>query len=44
MFFSVFYITRVMLNYFTSQHIPVDMSVDFRGSNRFMAQHTLYST
>ena len=39
--FSVLNVSWMMLNDLTSQHIPVDMGVDFSGRNRLVSQHTL---
>ena len=39
--FSVLNVPWMVLNDLTSQHIPVDMGVDFSGRNRLVSQHTL---
>lgn len=39
--FSVLDVPWMVLNDLTSQHIPVDMGVDFSGRNRLVSQHTL---
>ena len=42
--FSVLNVSWMMLNDLTSQHIPVDMGVDFSGCDRLVSQHTLDGT
>ena len=39
-----FNISRMMLNYFRTKHIPINMCIDLSCCNRFMSKHTLYST
>ena len=39
--FSVLNVPWMVLNDLTSQHIPVDMGVDFSGRNRLVSQHTM---
>lgn len=43
-YFPVFDIARMMLDDFASQHIAVDVCVDFGCSNRFVSQHALDGT
>ena len=42
--FSVLNVSWMMLNDLTSQHIPVNMGVDFSGCDRLVSQHTLNGT
>ena len=41
MLFPVFNIAGMMLDNFTSEHVPVDMRINFRGGDGFMSQHAL---
>ena len=40
-FFSVFYVTWMVLYNLATEHLTVDVGVNFRGGNAFMAQHAL---
>ena len=44
LFLSTFNIARVMLYYFTPQHVPVDVGIYFGGGNGFVSEHTLDGT
>ena len=44
LFLSIFNIARVMLYYFTPQHVPVDVGIYFGGGNGFVSEHTLDGT
>ena len=41
MLFSIFYIARMVLYDFTSQHVPVDVCINFRSGDGLVSQHTL---